>query len=77
MKRLTRKQADIFWFIKNHIRSEGMSPTAKEIGAEFNMFPSGAWAHVEALIRKEAVSVKRGTSRSLVPVKGYRVKVKA
>ena len=76
MKKLTQKQADVLAYIKQHIRQEGMAPTAKEIGAEFNVFPNGAWLHVKALITKGAITQTQGKMRSLVPVKGYRVRVK-
>jgi len=77
MKKLTQKQADVLAYIKQHIKQEGMAPTAKEIGDWLDIYPNGAWLHVKALITKGAITQTQGKMRSLVPVKGYRVKVKS
>jgi len=76
MKPLTQKQYDILRFIKGHIKDKGMSPTSVEIGEEFEIYPNGAWLHVQALKKKGAVTYQEGKTRSIVPVKGYRVRVK-
>jgi len=76
MKKLTQKQANIYVFIKAHIKDKGMAPTAVEIGEEFDVYPNGAWLHVQALIKKGAVTYTAGKTRSIVPVKGYRMQVK-
>ena len=77
MSKLTQKQADTFNFIKSFIKDNGYGPTRVDIAGNFDINPNAAQQRVEGLIRKGAVTHIRGVMRSLVPVKGYRVKVKA
>lgn len=76
MEKLTKKQRDILAFIKLEISKFGMSPTAVEIGEHFNIYPNGAWLHVQALIKKGAVTYTQGKTRSVQPVKGFIVRIK-
>jgi len=51
MAKLTKRQGEVFDFIKGYIKENGMPPTAVEIGTFFDIYPNGAWLHVQALIK--------------------------
>lgn len=76
MTALTQKQADTLSFIKEFINENGFSPTRKEIGANFDVQPNAAQVRVTGLINKGALTAPPGKSRSIRPVKGFRVKIK-
>lgn len=77
MTALTEKQAEVFEFIKDFITINRYSPTRMEIAEAFNIQPNAAQARLVGLIKKGAVTTARGKMRSIVPVKGYRVRIKA
>lgn len=77
MKKLTQKQADVLAHIKSYIKKNGFSPTIKEIAKHFDMFGGGAQGHINALVKKGAVTRHDGIARSIIPVKGFRVRIKA
>ena len=77
MTALTEKQHEVLVFIKDFIKINHFSPTRAEIGEAFGVMPNAAHERVVALARKGAITMVEGVSRSLVPVKGYRVKVKS
>lgn len=62
---LTPKQAAVFKFIKERINA-GMPPTMQEIANHFG-FASGnaAYVHVENLITKNMLAVRKGLARGL------------
>ena len=74
-KALTKKQADTLAFIKDFIKANGYGPTRVDIADNFGVKPNAAQARVEGLIRKGAVTHKKGVMRSLLPVKGFRVRI--
>ena len=76
MTALTEKQADAYMFIKDFIAANKYPPTRSEIAEAFDIQPTAAQARLEALIKKGAVTVVAKKGRSIVPVKGYRMKVK-
>lgn len=76
MPLLTQKQADILGFIKEFISNKGFSPTRVEMADAFKIQPNAAQGRVEALIRKGAVTQELGKMRSIIPVKGFRVRIK-
>jgi len=76
MTALTEKQAEVFEFIKDFISINHFSPTRMEIAEAFSIQPNAAQARLVGLIKKGAVTTAAGKMRSIVPVKGYRVRVK-
>ena len=77
MTALTEKQNEVLVYIKDFIKINQFSPTRAEIGEAFGIAPNAAQGRVMALLRKGAITMVAETSRSIVPVKGYRVKVKS
>ena len=76
MTALTEKQHEVLVYIKDFIKINQFAPTRKEIGDAFGVAPNAAQERVVALVKKGAITMVEGVSRSIVPVKGYRVRVK-
>ncbi|MBI4236847.1 MAG: transcriptional repressor LexA [Deltaproteobacteria bacterium] len=65
-KPLTRRQSDILTLIRRHIETAGVPPTRAEICAAFGFqSPNAAEAHLRALERKGAITMRPGISRGL------------
>ncbi|PJA45410.1 repressor LexA [Candidatus Uhrbacteria bacterium CG_4_9_14_3_um_filter_50_9] len=57
MSQLTKKQAEVLTFIKNHIEDEGYAPSYREIADHFGLSsPATIHAHVQALIEKGLIT---------------------
>lgn len=76
MPKLTQKQADMFYYIKDYINENGYPPSRVEMARNFGINPNAAQARIEGLIKKGAVRHKAGVLRSTVPIKGFRVRIK-
>ena len=76
MQELTQKQADVLDYIKDFIVVNKYSPTRSEIAEAFDIQPNAAQSRVVGLIKKGAITYAAGKMRSIVPVKGFRVRVK-
>ena len=73
---LTQIQADTLDYIKDFIKINKFPPTRVEISEAFKVLPNAAQSRVEGLIRKGALTNNAGESRSIVPVKGFKVVIK-
>jgi repressor LexA len=63
---LTRKQQQIYDFIKDKIMNRGYGPTVREIGAHFGIrSPNGVMCHLKALEKKEMISRDERMSRAI------------
>jgi len=76
MAKLTQRQADTLAFIKMYIIENGFPPTRAEIGDQFNVGDQAAQWRVEKLIALGAIERLSSKSRSIRPVKGFRVRIK-
>ncbi len=76
MEPLTEKQAEVFEFIKDFITINHYPPTRQEIAEAFDIQPNAAQARLTGLVKKGAVTVVPRKMRSIVPVKGFRVRIK-
>lgn len=67
MSTLTKKQAEVLEFIKQHLQDEGYAPSYREIADHFGLSsPATVHGHVQALIEKGLVtSGDDGEARSL------------
>lgn len=66
MKGLTPKQTAILAFIEEYISINRYSPSYREIADKFNYKSTGSvFKHIQALQKKEALSLKPASSRSL------------
>ena len=66
MKNLTKRQSEIFNFIKKEIESNGYPPTRSEISRTFGFkSPNAAEDHLKALKKKGVLDLAAGTSRGI------------
>ena len=66
MKNLTKRQKEIFNFIKEEIESNGYPPTRSEISRTFGFkSPNAAEDHLKALKKKGVLDLAAGTSRGI------------
>ena len=66
MERLSRKQKDIYLWIRRFKAKEGQSPTFKEIGVAFKIHSSnGVSQHLQALRKKGYIDWSKHTPRSI------------
>lgn len=77
MPTLTQKQAELLQFIKNSIAEDGFSPTKQEMAEYFEILPNAINGRISGLEKKGALKSTPGIARSIIPVKGFRVRIKA
>lgn len=65
MTNLTDRQQEILDYIKQHIEINKYSPTVREVAAAFNMSIKGAYDHIRALKKKNAITSDTNRSRSI------------
>ncbi|MCA9050713.1 MAG: hypothetical protein KDA89_18370, partial [Planctomycetaceae bacterium] len=64
--RLTRRQQQVYDFLKSVIHSRGYGPTVREIGAHFGISsPNGVICHLNALEKKGLIKRESNTSRAI------------
>ena len=63
---LTKRQQDIYDFIKDKILNRGYGPTVREIGAAFKIrSPNGVMCHLKALEKKGLITREAHMSRAI------------
>ena len=63
---LTKRQKDIYDFIKEKILNRGYGPTVREIGKAFGIrSPNGVMCHLKALEKKGLISCEEHMSRAI------------
>lgn len=63
---LTRRQRDVYEYIRDLIRDRGYGPTVREIGARFGIgSPNGVVSHLRALEKKGFIRREARKSRSI------------
>ncbi len=66
LERLTKRQRDVYEFIREKIESRGYGPTVREIGTEFGIrSPNGVMCHLRALERKGLIHRTPKESRAI------------
>jgi repressor LexA len=66
MDQLTRRQRDVYQFIREKIRGRGYGPTVREIGEHFEIrSPNGVMCHLKALERKGLIIREPNMSRAI------------
>ncbi len=67
LSQLTRRQREVYEFIREKIRSRGYGPTVREIGRHFNIrSPNGVMCHLRALERKGLITREPNMSRAIM-----------
>lgn len=63
---LTRRQREIYEFLKDKIITRGYGPTVREIGSQFGIrSPNGVMCHLKALEKKGLISRESHMSRAI------------
>jgi repressor LexA len=63
---LTKRQKQIYEFIKDKILNRGYGPTVREIGKQYNIrSPNGVMCHLKALERKGLITREEHMSRAI------------
>ena len=63
---LTKRQREIYEFLRDKIINRGYGPTVREIGLRFNIrSPNGVMCHLKALERKGLISREQNMSRAI------------
>ncbi|MFP4330963.1 MAG: transcriptional repressor LexA [Alkalispirochaetaceae bacterium] len=70
MKSMTQRQRQILDYIKGYVTTHGFPPTIREISEEFGISVKGAYDHVKALERKEAIRCNNNRSRAIEVLDG-------
>ena len=63
---LTKRQREIYEFLRDKIINRGYGPTVREIGQQFSIrSPNGVMCHLKALERKGLISREQNMSRAI------------
>lgn len=63
---LTKRQREIYEFLRDKITNRGYGPTVREIGLHFDIrSPNGVMCHLKALERKGLISREQNMSRAI------------
>jgi len=66
MDQLTKRQKDVFEFIRDKIQNRGYGPTVREIGEHFEISsPNGVMCHLKALEKKGLIIREPNMSRAI------------
>jgi repressor LexA len=66
MENLTKRQLEVYEFIRDKIRTRGYGPTVREIGLEFKIrSPNGVMCHLKALEKKGFITREKNMSRAI------------
>jgi repressor LexA len=66
-KLLTKRQREVYEFIREKIRSRGYGPTVREIGSHFDISsPNGVMCHLKALEKKGLIQREPNMSRAIM-----------
>jgi len=72
LSKLTRRQREIYEFIKEKIESRGYGPTVREIGDAFRIkSPNGVMCHLNALVTKGLI-IRQGKSARAIQLVDHR-----
>ena len=65
-QQLTKRQREVFEFIRDKIRNRGYGPTVREIGERFKISsPNGVMCHLKALEKKGLITREPNMSRAI------------
>ena len=66
LEQLTRRQRDVYVFIREKIQGRGYGPTVREIGEHFQISsPNGVMCHLKALEKKGLITREPNMSRAI------------
>ncbi len=63
---LTKRQLEVYKFIREKIRGRGYGPTVREIANQFGITsPNGVVCHLKALVKKGVITREPNMSRAI------------
>ena len=63
---LTKRQLEVYKFIREKIRGRGYGPTVREIATQFDInSPNGVVCHLKALVKKGVITREPNMSRAI------------
>ena len=65
MKGLTKRQSEILDYLKAFIDENKYPPAIRDVATNFNISVKGAYDHIKALEKKNAITCNNNTSRSI------------
>lgn len=66
LEQMTKRQKDVYEFIRDKIRNRGYGPTVREIGLRFKIrSPNGVVCHLKALEKKGIITREANRSRAI------------
>ncbi len=65
MKGLTKRQSEILEYLKDFIEINKYPPAIREVATHFEISVKGAYDHIKALEKKNAITCNNNTSRSI------------
>ena len=66
LEQMTKRQKDVYEFIRDKIRNRGYGPTVREIGLRFKIrSPNGVICHLKALEKKGIITREANRSRAI------------
>jgi repressor LexA len=66
LEQLTKRQREVYDFIRDKIRNRGYGPTVREIGLSFHISsPNGVMCHLKALEKKGLITREPNMSRAI------------
>jgi len=69
LDRLTKRQREVYEFIRDKIHNRGYGPTVREIGLQFEISsPNGVMCHLKALEKKGLITREPNMSRAIMLV---------
>ena len=67
LERLTKRQREVYEFIRDKIHTRGYGPTVREIGSQFKISsPNGVMCHLKALEKKGLITREPNMSRAIM-----------
>ena len=76
MIELTYKQERVLNTVRDYITVHGFPPTRVELAAILGVYPNAVDGHMRALVKKGVMTSMDGKTRTTLPIKGVRYKVK-
>lgn len=71
MEKLTRRQSEVYRFIRDFIQKNHYSPSIRDIAEQFGVYVRAAYDHILALEKKGYIVREKGKTRSIKLTRDY------
>jgi repressor LexA len=77
LPKLTKRQSEIYEFIRDRIEQRGYGPTVREIGSHFGIrSPNGVFCHLQAIEKKGRITRNKYKSRTIQLTEKKQLKIR-